>query len=162
MAQTNIFLKLDSVDGESLDQDHQNWIEVESFTWGVDNPSSFAIGQGGQATQAHVASIGVQKRMDNSSVTLFKNCTTGKHIQSGTISCMKLDGDTRVEYMKVELTDIMVSNVQISGVGSEQVVQEHVSLVFAKFKETYKLQQNLGSAQGAKEFGYDVQKATIS
>jgi type VI secretion system secreted protein Hcp len=162
MAQTNIYLKLDSVDGESIDKDHDKWIEVESFTWGVDNPSSFATGQGGQATQAHVATIGVQKRFDNSSVTLFKNCTTGKHIQSGTISCMKLDGDTRVEYLKIELTDIMVSNIQYSGVGADQQVQEHASLVFAKFKKTYQLQQNVGSAQGAKEFGYDIQKSVAS
>ncbi len=156
MAQSNIYLKLDQVDGESLDHDHQNWIEVESFSWGVDNPSSFAVGQGGQATQAHIAAMGVQKQCDKSSVTLFKNCTTGKHIPKGTISCVKLDGDSRVEYLKIDLTDIMVSNFQWSGSGADQIVQEHISLVFAEFKETYKLQQSGGSAGGGTDFGYNI------
>ena len=162
MAQTNIYLKLQGVDGELMDQDHKDWIEVESFTWGVDNPASFAIGQGGQATQAHVAALALQKRCDKSSVTLFKDCTTGKHIPKGTVSCMKLDGDSRVEYLKIDLTDIMVSAFKWAGSGGDQIVNEHVSLVFAEFKEIYKMQQDVGSAGGNTDFGYNVQtsKAT--
>ena len=83
-----------TVDGESIDQGHEEWIELESFKWNVSNDASFAIGQGGQATQGHVDKITVDKICDKSSVTLFKNCTTGKHIKSGKISCLKLDGET--------------------------------------------------------------------
>jgi hypothetical protein len=60
MAQSNIYLKLDGLDGESLDDDHKDWIEVQNWSWGVDNPASFAVGQGGQATQAHIAAVNVQ------------------------------------------------------------------------------------------------------
>jgi type VI secretion system secreted protein Hcp len=162
MAKTNIYLKLDGLDGESVDEDHKNWIEVESWSWGVDNPASFAQGQGGQSTQAHVSSLNVVKHCDKASVTLYKDCTTGKHITSGTLSCLKLDGDSRVEYMKVDLTDVMVSSVQWSASGSEHHVHESLGLVFAEFKQTYKLQQDTGSAQGSTEFGFNVQtsKAT--
>jgi type VI secretion system secreted protein Hcp len=162
MAQTNIYLKLDGLDGESMDQDHKDWIEIDSFSWGVDNPSSFAIGQGGQATQAHISAMNFQKRCDKSSVAMFKACTTGKHIGSGTVSCLKLDGDSRIEYMKIDLTDIMVSNFQWSGSGGEFLIHEQVSLVFAEFKEAYKLQQDAGSAGGATEFGYSVQSSKIT
>lgn len=162
MAQTNIYLKLDGLPGESMDHQHKDWIEVESFNWGVDNPASFAIGQGGQATQAHIAAISLQKQCDKSSVAMFKACTTGKHIPKGTISCLKLDGENRVEYLKIDLTDIMVSNFQWSGNGGEHLVHEHVSLVFAEFKEAYKLQQDKGSAGGNTDFGFNIQtsKAT--
>ena len=94
MAQSNIYLKLDGLDGESLDDDHKQWIEVQNWSWGVDNPASFAIGQGGQATQAHIAAVNIQKSCDAASVALFKASTTGKHIPKATLSCMKLDGDT--------------------------------------------------------------------
>jgi type VI secretion system secreted protein Hcp len=162
MAQTNIYLKLDGLDGESLDQDHQDWIELDSFHWGVDNPASFAHGQGGQSTQAHVSSLDVVKRCDKSSVALKKACTTGKHISSGTLSCMKLDGDSRVEYLKVDLTDIIVSQFRWTGSGGDVQLGEHVSLHFAEFKTAYKLQQDAGSAGGNTDFGYNVQtsKAT--
>jgi len=162
MAQSNIYLKLDGLDGEAADKDHKDWIEVESFSWGVDNPASFAIGKGGQATQAHIAAISVQKVCDKSSVAMFKACTTGKHIPKGTISCMKLDGDTRVEYLKIDLVDIMVSGLQWSGSGGEHLVHEHVSFVFAEFKEAYKLQEDKGSAGGNTDFGWKIQQSEAS
>jgi type VI secretion system secreted protein Hcp len=162
MAATNVYLKLDGLDGESMDDDHKDWIEVESFSWGVDNPASFAIGQGGQATQAHIAAVSVQKRCDKSSVAMFKACTTGKHIPKGTISCMKLDGDSRVEYLKIDLTDMMVSSFQWSGSGGEHLIHEHVSFVFAEFKEAYKLQQDQGSAGGNTDFGFNIQTSKAS
>jgi hypothetical protein len=42
------------------------------------------------------------------------------------------------------------------------LVKEKVSLVFAEFKETYKLQQDTGSSGGGTDFGFNVQtsKAT--
>ncbi|MGC1354378.1 MAG: type VI secretion system tube protein Hcp [Xanthobacteraceae bacterium] len=162
MAQTNIYLKLEDLPGESVDDLHKNWIEIECFTWGVHNPASFAIGQGGQATQATVANIDIDKRCDKSSVAMFKACTTGKHIKKGIISCLKLDGETRIEYLKLELTDIMVSDFKWEGRGEDQLVKEKVSLCFAEFKETYKLQEDTGSSGGGTDFGFNVQtsKAT--
>jgi type VI secretion system secreted protein Hcp len=162
MAATNVYLKLDGIDGESQDQDHDKHIEVMSWSWGVDNPANFSIGQGGQATQAHIGSINIQKVMDKSSVTLFKNSTTGKHIASGTLSCMKLDGDTRVEYFKVDFTNLIVSSVQWSGGGQEQATNEHVALVFEEFKQKFKLQEDTGGAGGATDFGFNVQTSVIS
>jgi type VI secretion system secreted protein Hcp len=141
MAQSNIYLKLDGLNGESLDDDHKQWIEVQNWSWGVDNPASFAVGQGGQATQAHIAAVNIQKSCDAASVALFKASTTGKHIPKATLSCMKLDGDTRVEYLKIDFTDLMISSLQWSGSGNEHMVHEHVPLVFAEFKPSYVLQK---------------------
>ena len=122
------------------------------------NDSSFAIGQGGQATQGHIDKISVDKVCDKSSVTLFQNCTTGKHIKNGKIECMKLDGETRVKYLEVELTDIMVAKVDWSGQGSDSVLKESVELEFAEFHKTYTTQADTGGQEGKqKEFKYNRQ-----
>jgi type VI secretion system secreted protein Hcp len=162
MARTNIYLKLDGLDGESKDTDHTDWIEVDSWSWGVDNPASFATGQGGQATQANIASLNILKVVDKASVALFKNSTTGKHIASATLSCMKLDGDSRIEFLKVDFTDLMVSSLQWSGAGEGNLVNESVALVFAKFQTSYKLQQDTGSAGGNTDFGFDIQTSVAT
>jgi type VI secretion system secreted protein Hcp len=75
---------------------------------------------------------------------------------------MKLDGDSRVEYLKVDLTDIIVSDFRWTGSGNGELMGEQVSLNFAEFKTAYKLQQNQGSAGGNTDFGYNIQtsKAT--
>ncbi|WP_027519141.1 type VI secretion system tube protein Hcp [Bradyrhizobium sp. WSM1417] len=162
MASTNMYLKLDGIDGESLDQDHQDWIEVESLSWGVSNPASFSIAQGGQATQADVSSFNIAKHMDKASVNLFKASNTGKHIASGNLECLKLDGDSRVVFFKVDFTDLVVTSVQWSGSGSDQALHEMVSFAFSEFKQSYKLQQDAGAAGGSTDFGFNIQtsKAT--
>jgi type VI secretion system secreted protein Hcp len=157
VARTNIYLKLDGVNGESVDENHQGWIELESFKWNVKNEASFATGQGGQATQGHVDKISIDKVCDLSSVTLFKNCTTGKHIKNGKIECLKLDGEARVTYLSVELTDIMVAKVDWSASGSEAVLHESVDLEFAEFNKIYTLQQDVGSPGTQIPFKYNRQ-----
>ena len=162
MARTNIYLKLEDVEGESVDEGHEKWIELESFKWVVKNDASFATGQGGQATQGHVEKISFDKICDQSSITLFRNCTTGKHIKSGEIQCLKLDGDSRITYLSVKLTDIMVAKVDWSGRGDEAVLHEAVELEFAEFHKTYKLQQDTGTAGGQKDFKFNRQTSQAS
>jgi len=158
MARTNIYLKLDGIDGESIDETHPGWIELDSFKWAVHNDASFAIGQGGQATQGHIDKISVDKVCDKASITLFKNCTTGKHIASGIISCLKLDGDSRVEYLKIDLTDIIVAKVDWSGAGADALIKESVELDFAEFQKVFTLQEDKGGPSGGViEFAYNRQ-----
>jgi type VI secretion system secreted protein Hcp len=163
MARTNIYLKLEDTPGESIDQGHEGWIELESFTWNVLNDASFATGQGGQATQGHVGRITVDKICDRATVKLFRNCTTGKHIKSGEISCLKLDGEHRIEYLHVDLKDIMVAKMDFSGNGTEAVLHEKVELEFAEFNKQYYVQQDTGdTAEGPIEFGYNRQTSKVA
>jgi type VI protein secretion system component Hcp len=74
---------------------------------------------------------------------------------------MKLDGETRVEYLKIDLNDIMVKKVHWSG-QTEEVLKEDIELIFAEFKQTYTLQRDLGGAGGGRGFGYNVQTARAS
>ncbi len=159
MAKTNMYLKLEGIDGESVDENHQNWIELNSFGWEVAAEATFEVGLGGQAKQSHVKEISAEKNCDKSSITLWKNCTTGRHIPSGIISCMKLDGETRVQYLKIDLKDIMLKKVSWAGTFDGDILKENVSLVFAEFTTTYTLQADLGGAGGGKDFGYNIQTA---
>ncbi len=45
MAMGDFLLELDGVKGESAR--NKDWIDIESFTWGVSNGGSFASGSGG-------------------------------------------------------------------------------------------------------------------
>jgi type VI secretion system secreted protein Hcp len=164
MAKTNIYLRLEGVPGESIDKGHEGWIELDTFTWSVENKTSFVIGQGGQATQGQVGRITVDKLCDKASVKLFRNCTTGKHIDSGEISCLKLDGEHRIEYLHVNLKDIMVAKLDWEGRGEEAVLKEKLELEFAEFNKQYYVQKDTGSEapEGPIEFGYNRQTSQES
>jgi len=84
---------------------------------------------------------------------------TGKHIPSARITCRKNDGDQKVEYLVVDLKDVMVSKVEWTGDGANQALNETVELSFAEFQLNYKVQQDQGDAAGGvTSFGFHVQK----
>jgi type VI secretion system secreted protein Hcp len=159
MAAVDTFLKLKGIEGESQDHKHKNEIEILSWSWGVSNSASFGHGTGGGTGKANFSEIHIVKVVDKASVPLWQHCTDGKHIPDGLITCRKAAGDDQLEYLKVDLKDVMVTSVQFSGSGGGgQHVTESISLAFAEFKTQYKQQQNTGAGGGASEFGWNIQQ----
>jgi type VI secretion system secreted protein Hcp len=153
-----MFLKLDGIEGESLDSSHSGEIEIQRWGWITENHVRWDVNQGGQSTKVDVQHIFLDKICDKASVTLHQNCVTGKHIKNGTITCRKNDGDQKFEYMILKLTDIMITKIEFSGDGDSQTLKETVGLSFAEFRMDYKLQNDAGTAQGSKSFQFNVQK----
>jgi type VI secretion system secreted protein Hcp len=51
---TDIFLKLDGLDGESSDHAHEKEIDVLSWSWGMTQSGSMHVAKGGGAGKANV------------------------------------------------------------------------------------------------------------
>src|ERR1700690_3203532 len=116
-----MFLKLDGIDGESLDEAqptaHKDEIEIKTWTWNTECKVLWEMNQGGQSTKAEFGSIKIDKLCDKAPVNLYKCCVTGKHIPGGKITCRKNDGDQKIEYLVVHMKDIMISHVEFQGDG---------------------------------------------
>ncbi len=150
----DMFLKLDGVKGESMDHKHKDEIHIESFSWGLSQTGAHATGGGGGAGKVAVHDISVTKHVDKASPYLMLFCCNGKHIKEGLITVRKA-GEKPLEYLKIKLTDILVSGVQESGHGSD-LLTENVTLNFAKFHVDYQEQKPDGSGSPAGEMGWDV------
>jgi len=153
-----MFLKLDGIEGESLDSVHTGEIEIKDWQWDTVNTVKWDINQGGQSTKVDVQHVLLNKSCDKASVTLYQNCVTGKHIKNGTITCRKNDGDQKVEYFILKMTDIMITKVHFEGDGGDQSLRENIGLSFAEFRMDYKLQNDTGNPGGSKSFQFNVQK----
>jgi type VI secretion system secreted protein Hcp len=166
MALTNVYLLLDGIEGESRDLEHHGWIELDTFTWGVTNTANYqtdqgASGKGGKSkTVGSLSKFDVTKRLDKASVSLFQACMMGSKIDSGFLSFMKLDGETRIEYFRIALTKIHVQKVEWASEESADNVKETVELDFATFREFYTVQRNRGFPGGVTEFGFDLETST--
>src|SRR5262245_13808317 len=121
----DMFLKLDGIKGESKDDKHKDEIHIESFSWGVSQTGAHATGGGG-AGKVAVHDISVTKFLDASSASLMLHCCNGKHIPNGLITVRKA-GEKPLEYLKIKLTDILISSVQHAGHGSD-LMTENMSL----------------------------------
>ena len=166
MALTNVYLLLDGIEGESRDLEHQGWIELDTFTWGVANSANYQTDQGASGKDGKSKTIGVlskfnvTKKLDKASVSLFQACMMGSKIDSGFLSFMKLDGHTRIAYFKIELTKIHVQKVDWASVGDADNLTETVELDFATFREFYTVQRNRGFRGGVTEFGFNLETST--
>ena len=96
MALTNVYLWLDGIEGESHDMEHQGWIEIGTFTWGVGNTANYQSDQGGSGKGGKSKTVGtltdlrVTKKIDKASVSLFQACMMGSKIDSGTLKFFEI------------------------------------------------------------------------
>jgi type VI secretion system secreted protein Hcp len=158
MADIYAFLELEGIEGESQDKDYKNKIEVLSFSFGGTNSSSFASGTGSGIAKGTFSEITCMKFADKASLKLFERSINGKPINSGKLSLLKLSGDTKVAYLVVELTNVVVTSFQISGSSDGTLPTESFSLSFVQIRAHYQPQGNQGDPAGNVDFGWNLQQ----
>jgi type VI secretion system secreted protein Hcp len=154
MAQSDILLVLDGIDGETKDSQHPKAIEIESYSWGETQTGSMGAGTGGGAGKVLMQDFHFTKRLDKASAKLFMACATGEHVKSAKLIVRKAGGDQKT-YYTVTFTDLLISSFQTSGHGGAETT-ESISFNFAKVEMDYKPQDEKGELGGSIKAGYDV------
>lgn len=161
----DIFLKLEGPDleGESSDSVHEGEIDVLSWSWGLSQSGTMHVARGGGAGKVNVSDLGVSKLIDKASPNIVQHCAMGTQFEKATLTCRKASGDGgQIDFLKIELENVIISAVTLSGSGSEgtdTLFAESVSLNFGKFNVTYTPQDNDGSAlPEIGPVGWDIQK----
>jgi len=152
---TDMFLKLEGVDGESKDDSHKKEIDVLAWSWGASQSGTGHTGGGSGAGKVSVQDVSVTKYVDSASHLLLLDCCNGQHIKKGTLVVRKA-GATPLEYIKLTMEDIIVSGIHSGGSGGEDRLTETITLNFSKFKYEYTPQKADGSGDGTKETGWDI------
>jgi type VI secretion system secreted protein Hcp len=152
-----MFLKIDGIKGESQDAKHKDEIHIESFSWGMNQTGVGGMGGGSGAGKVNIHDISITKVVDKSSTPLMLACCNGKHFATALITVRKA-GENPLEYLKIKLTDVLVSSVQEAGHGGD-TLSESLTLNFAKVNVAYQQQNSKGAAEGSPdEMGWDVKK----
>ena len=154
------FLKIDGIPGESTDDKHKDWIEVLSFDFGMEQPSSATDSSagGGTTERVDVEDLAVMKHLDKASPKLYEFCCNGKHIKDVTLELCRAGGD-KLKYLEVKMEQVVISSAHPSGKseGSDGFPTEHVKFNFAKVKWTYTQQKRAdGSGGGNVAGGWDL------
>jgi type VI secretion system secreted protein Hcp len=154
------FLKLDGIEGESTDDAHKGEIEVFSFSWGVTQTGTTGGGGGGGAGKASFQDIHFAQRTSKASPLLFKACATGQHIKKAVLTVRKAGGRQQLEFIKIELEDVLISSYLPSGDTGGDAPVEEVALNFSKIQFTYTPQKADGSADEPVSAGFDLKGNT--
>ena len=151
----DMFLKLDDIKGDSLDTTHKGEIDVTSWNWGVSQGGGAHAGPGSGTGKSQVADLVITKKVDRSSPLLFTMSCGGTPITTGLLTLRKAGG-TPLEYIKITMTQALITGVSVSLLSGSDDVIETVSLNFASFTYEYVPQNADGSGGASIIKGYNI------
>jgi type VI secretion system secreted protein Hcp len=118
------FMKIDGIDGESTDDKHQKWIELESYSHSIDQPSggSRSTAGGGSTGRANFGNFNVVKVLDKADPKLALYVCEGTHCSEITIEICEAAGDKQ-KYMSYKLENCIVARVEHLGTTSKNAAE---------------------------------------
>ncbi len=157
MAANDYFLKLAGIIGESSDSKHKGEIDLLAFSFGESQTGSHAAGGGGGAGKVQMSDFSFTARTSKASPQLFLHCAQGKHIKEAILTVRK-SGKAQQEYLKLKLTDVLISSYTIGGSEGDDRPADNFSLNFVKLSFDYFAQKSDGSLDAGTHAGWDLKQ----
>lgn len=151
----DMFIQIGDLKGESGDKVHKGKTDVLAWSWGLSNSGSAHVGGGAGAGKVNVQDISFTKYVDKTSPDLMLAAATGKHFPDALLIVRKA-GEKPLEYIKVQLAEVLISSVSTGGSGGEDRLTENVTLNFSKCKFIYTPQKQDGSGDAAVTMGWNI------
>ncbi|MGA2170459.1 MAG: type VI secretion system tube protein Hcp [Terracidiphilus sp.] len=153
------FLKLDGIQGESVDANHKDWIRINSFSWGASQVTTVAGTGGSGAGKADLADFSVMKHLDKGSTPLFKSLVSGTHIKTGNLEAVKAGAGGK-PFLKVDFKELFVTSIQHSA--TDEIPHESVSFSYNQIKIEYSQQNEQGIVTTTGAVTYNVKENKVS
>jgi type VI secretion system secreted protein Hcp len=152
------FLKLDGIQGESVDDKHKNEIQIMSWSWGASNVSSVAGTGGSGSGKVDCSDVSLMLNFDKSTPKFFKAICKGDHIPTGTLAAHKAGADK--PYLKVDFKEIFVTGLQMSAAGEIPAVS--LSFTYDEIKIDYSAQDEKGNVASTGPITYNTKQNKLS
>jgi len=157
-----MFLEIDGIKGDSEDDGHKEWIEVDSYQHNVHQPLGGAGSAQGHHTGGRVVheDFTVTKKLDSSSPILAIQCCEGKPIPKAKIEICRAMGD-KTTFMEYDFTDLIVASVSPSGVSGgeeEGFPMEEVTFRYSSIKWSYTPTDTKGGKKAAIVHGWSTRQ----
>jgi type VI secretion system secreted protein Hcp len=155
----DFFLKLDGIQGESVDAVHKDEIQIMSWSWGGSQTSTVSGTGGSGAGKVSLADFSIMTNFDKGTPKLFKSLCAGAHVKTGTMTAVKSGADGK-PYLKVDFTELFVSSLQISA--SSEIPMVSISFSYNTIKIDYSTQNEQGNLTSTGPVSYDLKQNKLS
>lgn len=134
------YVKIDGIDGESINLGHKNWIEILSFSSRIRQPNNANQAGGRTGGRAIFSDIMITKRVDKASPDLFIHVANGKHIPK-----IEIEFNQNGREYNIELENTSIKSVKVEAGDGKTWPIEKVYISYAKIKIDYKPNANAAS-----------------
>jgi type VI secretion system secreted protein Hcp len=126
----DVYMQLDTIKGESRADHYENWIELS----GVQFDAALVVSTGGSggisAGKPEMNEFVVKKGLDSSSIPIFQDMLTGKHLSNAKIVFVSR-GPSPTPILTIELSDVLIAEY------NSKNTFETIKLNFSKIESTY-------------------------
>jgi len=152
-----MYMKFDGVDGESTDNAHRDWIDLQSFQYGISKPSSGAGGMSRSRSYVTTYDVTITKQFDKSSPKLMEALTAGSMFNTVQLEFTRIypDGGDAV-YLRYEFRDVQITSYRVSMSSEDSAPLEEISFNYGKITVTYTEIDETGEPKGNVEWSYTV------
>ena len=159
---SNILIKFDGIDGESVQADFNNWIEAQSLSFGINAPPNIG-GQGLGSGKGTPTGYTLTTEVGTHSPKLMEKMLNGTHHTTVTIKVLKTTGANKLEpYFTLDGTKGYVEHLSWSA-GPDGKMYENISVQLETHKWEYKKQStDDGSLAAVAPVEYNVQQGTTA
>lgn len=154
-----LFIKVDGIEGESTDANHQKWILADSASLPVFRSiPSGAVDQQRTKGETQLGDVSIVRQLDKSSPKLFEAVASGKFNKLVTMEFTTQTGGKNETYLKLALENVIFSGYSVSGSSSgDPMPSESVSMNATKITYTYtEFDNKTGSKKGNVEAKYEM------
>lgn len=131
-------------------------VEIMSFSFGVENPTTIGSATGGAgAGKVQFNELTVKKTTDAASPKFFKNCATGAHYQSVILEVRRANATDSKTFLTFKFGTVFTTKIDWSGPGDEGP-EESITFVYGTLRIEYTAQNLTNSTL----FGWDQVKNT--
>ena len=144
-AASTAYLKIGDIKGESQRVDHEDEIDIISWSWGAESNRKGSC----------IEDIKLVKYVDRSSPLLLLGQANQARYPTAVLSVRKDSGEAHLDYLVITMTNVQISRFDTSGAASDGIPTETVSLTFDNLEYQYTRQAEDHSAG-------EVVSATVS
>jgi type VI secretion system secreted protein Hcp len=152
---TDMFLRVDSIEGESQAQGHKGEIQLLGWSWAVHQTGTSGSGGGSGTGKAEHHDIEIRKVADRASPVLYQMCVSGKHIDSADLTVRKAGGDA-LEYLVIHLEHLIITSFELGGEPKDDQVTETIRINFSRIAMHYTPQVEGGGGGPKVSGGWDL------
>lgn len=165
MSRKDAFLKIEGIPGESRDDKHKEWIEVEDFLHTMTQPGTFTSGGEYNAGRVNIEPFTVIIDFERSIPLLALACCDGRRIPKMTMELCLTSGSKHC-YMRYSFEQVVVSSVthlgpnKVAHHGFDKITEggkpkAEVKFAFGKVRWEYTPTGEKGEAKTTENTGWD-------
>ena len=153
----SIYAQISGIDGESMDADHKDWIDILSFDYSMHQPTT-GTGATRRRSDVVIEDIVLTKYVDKATPKLMEACAKGTNLPEVMIDIVRVNRDSPESFYTYELKNCIVTSYSSQGsVLEDPYPWDTFTISFEEITVTYTEYDSTGHTMGDIEWSYSLE-----